>query len=322
MILIDIINRLKESGKVIIMPHISADGDGLGSSFALGLALERSGINVEVCLEENVPHIYSFLPGQHLVRIVEDEGLPDEGAYTVVALDTGDLARLGNRADIFKSAELTVNIDHHSTNDEFAQYNFVNTNSSAVGEIVYQLVKMMGIKFDAAIATCIYVAIATDTGGFRFSNTTPITHQIAGDLVNSGVNVSEVSQKIFDTVSYEKVKLMGAAINSLELIQDGKIALITITDGIMKSTGAMEEECDGIVNIGRNIRGVEVALMLRQKSNGEVKINFRSNSYVDVSEIAKIYSGGGHKRAAGCTVKGNLDDIRLNVLNAIRKVLL
>jgi len=322
MILIDIINILRKSKKVFIMPHISVDGDGLGSSLALGLALEKIGTSVEVWLEEDVPNVYNFLPGSKLVKVYNSESnLPGEGIGTVVALDAGDLSRLGKRVEIFNNAEITINIDHHNTNDQFAQYNFVNVTSSSVGEILYQLIKMMGIEFDTDIATCLYVAISTDTGGFRYSNTTSVTHQIAGDLLNSGVNVAEVSQEIFDTVSYEKVMLMGAAINSLELFENGRIAFITISDDVMKSTGAKEEECDGIVNIGRNIRGVEVAVMVRSRTDGEVKVNLRSNSYVDVSEIAKRYSGGGHKRAAGCTVKGNSEDIKSKLLDDIRKVL-
>ncbi|HHV98125.1 MAG TPA: bifunctional oligoribonuclease/PAP phosphatase NrnA [Clostridiaceae bacterium] len=322
MILIDIINILRESKKVYIMPHVSVDGDGLGSSIALGLALEKIGTSVEVWLEEDVPSVYSFLPGSKLIRVYNGEvDLPREDIGTVVALDAGDLARLGKRVEIFNNAEITINIDHHNTNDEFAQYNYVNVTSSSVGEILYQLIKMMGIEFDRDIATCLYVAISTDTGGFRYSNTTSVTHQIAGDLLNSGVNVADVSQKVFDTVSYEKVMLMGAAINSLELFENGKIAFITISDDVMMSTGAKEEDCDGIVNIGRNIRGVEVAVMMRSRSDGELKVNLRSNSYVNVSEIAKLYSGGGHKRAAGCTVKGNIEDIKSKLLDDIRKVL-
>lgn len=322
MILIDIINVLKESKKVIIMPHVSVDGDGLGSSLALGLALEKIGTSVEVWLEEDIPSVYSFLPGSYLVKVYKGESdLSCECIGTAVALDAGDLPRLGKRVEIFNNAEITINIDHHSTNDEFAKYNFVNTNASSVGEILYQLIKMMGIEFDMDIATCLYVAISTDTGGFRYSNTTSVTHQIAGDLLNSGVNVAEISQKIFDTVSYEKVMLMRAAINSLELFENGKVAFITISDDVMKSTGAKEEECDGIVNIGRNVKGVEVAVMIRTRNDGEVKVNLRSNSYVDVSEIAKLYSGGGHKRAAGCTVKGNIEEIKSKLLGDIRKVL-
>lgn len=318
MILNNIISALKGAGSIAIMPHVSADGDALGSSLALAFALKKLGKDVKVYLEEEIPYIYNFLPGKQFVEVYKGTFRSFDVA---AALDTGDIERLGERADIFKGAKITANIDHHNTNSEFAFYNHVQTTSSAVGEIIYQLIKMLGLSLDPDTATCLYVAITTDTGGFRFSNTTAITHQIAGDLINNGVNVSEISQRVFDSTSLEKVKLMGEAINSLELFEGGRVGFITITEDIMKNTGAKEEDCDGIVNIARNINGVEVAVMIRQRGNGELKINFRSKSHVDVSAIAGMYGGGGHKRAAGCTVQGNLEDIRKKVLDDIIEVL-
>jgi len=318
MILNDIISVLKKSGSIIILPHISVDGDGLGSSLALGIALERANINVKIYIEEDIPCIYDFLPGKHLIEVYQNQV---EKVDTVVALDTGDLGRLGQRVNFLNGTKTTINIDHHTTNSKFASLNFVQIKASSVGEIIYKMLKMMGTEIDESISTCLYVAIATDTGGFRFGNTTSLTHQITADLINNGVNVADISQKIFDTMSFGKVKLMGAAIGTLKIEEEGNIALITITDEMMKATGAKEEDCDGIVNIGRNVRGVEVAIMLRQQENGEVKINLRSNVKVDVSEIAGHYSGGGHKRAAGCIVKGEFVEVRQKLLEDIKRSL-
>ncbi|GAE87520.1 3'-to-5' oligoribonuclease A [Acetivibrio straminisolvens JCM 21531] len=239
----------------------------------------------------------------------------------VIALDTGDMERLGKRAAIFNDAGITVNIDHHPTNTQFGQVNLVNTDSAAVGEMIYRLIEMMGINIDKDMATCLYVAIATDTGGFRYSNTTPVTHRITADLINNGVDVSYISQTVFETVSLPKVKLMGKAIENLELFENGKLAIIKITDDLLKSVGAKEEDCDGIVNIGRNIEGVEVAVVIRQRAGGELKINFRSKNYVDVSVIANRHSGGGHKRAAGCTIKCGINEAKEMLIKEIREVL-
>jgi phosphoesterase RecJ-like protein len=213
---------------------------------------------------------------------------------------------------------VTVNIDHHQTNSEFAIHNYVDSNSSAVGEIIYELIKMLEQKFDTEIATCLYVAIAADTGGFRFSNTTSITHKIVADLIGFGVNVSEISQQVFDSVTLGKVKLLGEAINSMELFEKGKLVCFTLSDEAIKKTGAKDEDCGGIINTGININGAEVAILLRVKQNREIKVNFRSKNYVDVSAIANMYSGGGHKRAAGCTVEGNLDDIKKKIIKDIK----
>lgn len=318
MILNEIISVLKTSKEITVLPHVSVDGDGLGSSLALGIALKKLGKEAAIFLEEDIPYIYGFLPGKDLVEIYTGQTVESD---VVMALDTGDLGRLGRRVEIFNRSRMTINIDHHNTNSGFAAYNFVQTSSSSVGEIIYQLIKMMGLDIDVDISTCLYVAIATDTGGFRYSNTTSVTHQIAADLINNGVNVAEISQKVFESTSLEKVKLMGNAINSLKILEDGKVALITLTKEMMKEAGAKEEDSDGMVNIGRNIRGVEVAVMLRQLDNGEIRVNLRSNSYVDVSAIASMYSGGGHKRAAGCTVRGELEEVKVKMLGSVKEAL-
>ncbi|HOM01215.1 MAG TPA: bifunctional oligoribonuclease/PAP phosphatase NrnA [Acetivibrio sp.] len=314
----EIISLIEKADKIAILPHVSADGDALGSSLALALALNILNKKPVIYFEEEMPSIYGFLPGKELSRIYE--GKPDKYEL-VIALDTGDLDRLGKRVEIFNNAGITVNIDHHPTNTEFAGVNFVDTNASAVGEIIYRLLTMMKIGLDKDMATCLYVAIATDTGGFRYSNTTPDTHKITADLINNGVDVSYISQTVFDTLSLQKVKLMGKAIENLELFENGKLAVIKITDDLLKSVGAKEEDCEGIVNIGRNIEGVEVAVVIRQRASGELKVNFRSKDYVDVSVIANRHSGGGHKRAAGCTVKGDINDVKEMLVKEISEVL-
>jgi len=316
MILNEIVSVLKKSNKILILPHVSVDGDGLGSSLALALALKKMSKEVNVYLEEEIPYVYNFLPGAHMAEVYSGQKTE---ADAVVVLDTGDLGRLGRRAELLDNSRVTINIDHHNTNSGFALYNFVQAASSSVGEIVYQLIRMAGLDIDADISTCLYVAIATDTGGFRYANTTSLTHQITADLINNGVNVADVSQRVFDSVSLEKVRLMGSAISSLEILEAGKVALITVTEDMIKAAGAKEEDCDGLVNIGRNIRGVEVAALLRQTDAGEVRVNLRSNAYVDVSAIASLYSGGGHKKAAGCTIKGDIEAVRPKILETIRK---
>lgn len=313
-----IANVIAVSGNIAILPHVAADGDALGSSFALALALSGLGKKVSVFLEEDIPYIYSFLPGSSLSEVYTKM----TGHYdTVLALDCGDLGRLGNRKEIFDSAGMTVNIDHHPTNTGFAIHNYLDTGSSATAEIIYRLLGILGVKTGNEIATCLYVAIATDTGCFRYSNTTPLTHIIAAELIKSGVDVADISERVFDTSSYEKVKLTGEAIRSLELYEDGKIAMMAVSNELIKKTGAKEEDCDGIINTARNIRGVIVAAMLREWENGDVKVNLRSNSQVDVSAIASMYSGGGHKKAAGYTTSGTLEQAKNKLLADIRDAL-
>ena len=306
------------SDNIAILPHVAADGDALGSSLALAQAISGLGKKAVVFLEEDIPYSYCFLPGNGLSELYAKM----TGHYdAVLAIDCGDLGRLGRRKELFDSTEMTANIDHHPTNTGFAKYNYIDTASSATGEIIYKLIELLGQKPGKDIATCLYVAIATDTGCFRYSNATPLTHLIAAELIKSGVDVADVSQKVFDTSSYEKVKLTGEAIHTLEVYENGKIAIMTLSSELFKKTGAKDEDCDGIINTARNIRGVEVAAMLRQLDNGEIKVNLRSNYMVDVSAIASKYSGGGHKKAAGYTIGGTLEQVKSTLLDEIRKVL-
>ena len=334
MTLHDIISALKKSKSIIILPHISADGDALGSGLALALALKRqnrgNGKDIKLYIEEAIPRMYSFLPDREIVEVYSDKHrTPVKNAdnnitdvyETVIAIDTGDMERLGKRAEIFNNAELKINIDHHATNTLFGNINYVNEEASATGEIIYQLIKMMGSDIDRDIALCLYVAITTDTGGFRYSNTTPLTHLITSDLIGYGINIADVSFRVFDSISEGKLKLMGMAINSLELYEQKKIAFITVTEKMIEEAGAVEEESEGLVNLGRNINTVEVAALFKLKPNDEIKISMRSNSYIDVSKIASRYNGGGHKKAAGCTIMGNLNDVRNLILKELIEAL-
>ncbi|HHV58791.1 MAG TPA: bifunctional oligoribonuclease/PAP phosphatase NrnA [Clostridiaceae bacterium] len=314
-----IIAIIEKAEKITILPHIFADGDCLGSSFALAMALKRMGKKVEVYLEEEIPQMYEFLPGKEISSVYRGERIEPGLA---IAIDTGDVERLGSRYGIFKAAEITVNIDHHSTNTMFGFYNYVDRNSSASAEIIYRMLKMMDTGLDEKIAVLLYVAIITDTGGFRYSNTTPQTHIIAGDLLNFGINVAEISAKVFDRTSLAKVRLMGEAIQSLEILENGKISVITITDEMISRVQAKEEDCDGLVNLARNIEGVEAAIMLRHRGKDEIKVNFRSNGNIDVSRIAIMFSGGGHPKAAGCTIRGDLEKVKEMVLAKIKASLI
>lgn len=321
---------LKEKDKIVILPHVSADGDSIGSSLALALALGKLGKHVKIYIEEKVPQTFEFLPGLDIIEIYKkapEETVPGEvnigsEAFEVaVALDTGDEGRLGNRLEILKASAVTINIDHHATNTMFAQYNHVQPNSSSVGELMYQLLKEMDIDIDVDISTCLYVSILTDTGGFRYSNTTSLTHKVVSSLINYGVETAEICRRIFETRSCEKVKLMGLVISNLEFFHNGKIAYASITKEHLNKAGSKNDDSEGFVDIGRSIIGVEVSVLLRETEDGSVKVNLRSNSYVDVSEIAVSFCGGGHKRAAGFKSSGKASDVKEQILNAIRKKL-
>lgn len=314
---LDIINKLKSAKRVAILSHIYPDGDAVGSSLALFKALLNDNKSVDLFLSDGVPTIYSFLPN---ARKVKQQCNPE--AYdVVVVLDCGDIDRIGICASTINTAKFTINIDHHSTGTEFGDINLVEPHASSTGEIIYRLIKMYGLDIDKEMAECLYVAIAADTGGFRFSNTSGITMQVAADLINCGIDVSEISRRIFDVLSLAKVRLMGAAINSLE-IHKKRIALMYLNNEQVVKTGALSEDFDGIVNVARNINGIEIAVFIVEKEPNEIKVNLRSNSSYDVAEIAKIFSGGGHHKAAGCKLSDTtLEQAKTKILNEILKTL-
>lgn len=309
----ELIYAIKKERYPVILPHVNADGDALGASIALALALEKLGKRPVVYLEEDFPVLYEFLAAGSQVQKFEEK---INSPSLAIAVDTGDRKRLGRRIELFDSANITINIDHHTTNTFYAQFNDVRSSSSSAGEIMVDIIEALSIEIDRSIAECIYVAIATDTGGFRYSNTSAETHRIAARLLEKGIDVANLSRHIFETVSFEKVKLMGKAISSIELLCNGKVCTMCLTDEALKETGACEEDYDGLVNLGRNIRGVETALLFRHSSRG-IKVNLRSNEYVDVAEIASNFGGGGHQRASGFTIEGSLKDIMKKTIKQV-----
>ncbi len=312
----EIIKLISEAGSVAIYPHVSADGDAIGSSLALGMALRNAGKKVSVYIEEDIPTVYRFLPGAELAGFYDEN---DEVADLNIALDTGDVGRLGSRAEAFFMAPCTINIDHHVTNTKYAHLNFVNAVSASTGEITYLLLKKLKMEINANIATCLYTAIATDTGGFQYQNTTAETHKIIAELLSTGINVGEISQRIYDNTTYEKLKLNAKSIELLELHENSKLAVVALSLDDILSTGAKEEDCDGIVNIGRSIESVEVSALIKEKGNNEIRVNLRSKNYVDVSEVAAAFDGGGHKRAAGCTIIGTVEEVKGKIIEAIKE---
>lgn len=303
--LMRIAETLVNSKSVVLLPHINADGDALGASLALGLALSGMGKEVDILVEEPVPSNLDFLPGQELIK-----KNPDKKYDVAVNIDNGDIARLGKRVIYFNQANIKLSIDHHATNKVEADYSYIDVKSSATGEIIYDLITMyLKKKITKDIALCLYTAIVTDTGGFRYTNTTSRTFEISAELLKLEIDFPYVIKKVFDMVSQTKLLLMKQTMNSLLFYEDGKLAISYITKEDIDGLSVMSDDYEGLVNIGRNINDVEVSLFLREEAKGEFRGNLRSNNHVDVSKIAEKFNGGGHKRAAGFNIKGELDDV-------------
>lgn len=314
----DIKSAITNSKEVCIISHVSPDGDGLGSSCALGLALKSAGKNVSIVMEDEIPDVYKFLPGSELVRVYDG----NKHRYdTVIVLDTGDEDRIGERIGIFRSTDNTINIDHHITNKNYARYNLIDVNASSVGEVVYFLLKDMGFEINPDIAVNLYIAILTDTGSFNYANTSAKCHRVAADLLEHGVNAGEVSQLIYENTSVERIRLTGEAMGTLEMHCGGKLAVASVTDDMIRRIGAKEEDSEGIVDFIRKIKDVKVAVLVRSKDESATRVNLRSKGQIDVSRIAEMFSGGGHEKAAGCTIKAPIDEAKKMVVKEVEQVL-
>lgn len=300
----DICNAIKSSENILIIPHYSADGDCLGSSYALKLMLEELGKKADVILDErDCEHrILRILDG---VSCKNDAFVPD----LVIAVDCADKQRMGTRVKAFDACEKTINIDHHITNGKYALYNYVNPEAAATGEIIYELAQFMNIKLTTQIVNNLYIAIVSDTGGFAYSNTKPHTHSIAAQLLEYGINNAFISSYLFEMNSKKRIELIRLAYNSLETYYDDRIALVSITEKQMKRLRATEDEAGSLVNIPRSLESAIVSMSFREIDSETVKVSIRSQ-LVDAAKLAQQFGGGGHERAAGCTVKGTLEDVK------------
>lgn len=296
--------RLQQATNVVILPHLNADGDALGAALALGLALQQLGKKVDVLLDEAVPPTLNFLPGQNLVRKSAGSGYD-----LALNIDNGDVTRLGSRAELFLQSPFRMSIDHHATNKVDADMSYIDTTASATGEIVFDLIHLLKASIDHDIATCLYTAILTDTGGFRFANTTPRTHEITAHLMTYHIDHGFVAKKVFDTISHQKLQLMRMTLDSMRLLAGGKIAVAFVRYDEVLPLRVKSDDFEGLVNLGRNLIGVEVSLFMREERPGAWKGSLRSNGCVDVAIVAETVEGGGHKRASGFNVVGDLEAV-------------
>ena len=299
-----------------LVSHMLPDGDSVGSLLALGKALQQLGKRVKMFIPGEVPYKYRFLKGS---REVAGDLLYD-GCSTVVALDCSDLGRVDEFRSQIENAPVLINIDHHISNHYFGTANLVDTTASATGEIVFGLLLEMGISLTPSMSTALYVALATDTGSFKFDNTTSNTHRIAAALIERGCHPGAISQRVFDQRPLPYFLLLKEVLSTLELYCRQRIAVLTASRDMLERCRAKEEDMDGIVNYSRNIEGVELGLLFYTGGNQEVKVGFRS-AQIDVSKLAGKFNGGGHAKAAGCRVPGSYPEVKTRVLREAEALL-
>ena len=305
---------IEKAKKILILTHENPDGDAVGSSLGLMNGLKKLEKDVTVVIP-NLNEMYSFLPGFDEIKKEANA----EDYDLCIALDSSDLDRLGECRDLFEKIEDTIVIDHHITNQNFGDVNYVNAVASSTCQNIIVILAAMDIAINKDMATCIYSGILTDTGGFRY-NVQSETFEFAGMLLETGIDIAKIYKILFDTTTEARTRLLGRAINNLEILEDGKIAFTYVTAKDMEELNNQDGDQENIVNYGRNIEGVEVSVFLREK-DGKYKASLRSNTYVDVSSIATMFSGGGHTKAAGFEISGTLGDAKETIISEIKKQL-
>lgn len=296
----------------MITSHIRPDGDGLGSGLALYWMLQKLGKHATVILKDPIPKAYSVLPGSDLVLVSSDVGQIYDAAFV---MECSDVERPGLPS---LKDQFIVNIDHHSTTRTFGNINWIDSTAAAVGEMIYNLCKALGIEVTKEIAECIYTALLTDTGSFHFSNTTERTLKIASELVKRGVEPARISQALFYSNSFSKIRLLGLTLSTIQRDITGTIAWVTMTREMMDEAGAAEEDTEGIVNHALSVGEVKVVAFFKELSPGVYRVSLRSKGKSNVAKVAELFGGGGHRNAAGCRIEGDFEDVRGRVIEGLR----
>ncbi len=298
------IGVIEGAGQIVLACHQGPDGDALGSMLALQLALKKTGRDAVASWGSEPftgPRHYAFLPG--LDGLSPPEKVP-AGPELMVTFDCGSFERLGTLEPNARAAQTLVVVDHHVSNDSFGTVNLIDPEVAASAVVVYHLIKRMGIELDRDIASCLYTGILTDTGSFKYRNTTPEIHAIAGDLISYGIAHDEIARLVYDTHPVGYLKVLGVALDRAELVPEASMIWTWITDRDLQEHGVGMEDTEALIDAIRTADVAEVACVLKELDPGTYKVSMRSKGSVNVGAVCESFGGGGHAFAAGFTANG------------------
>ena len=298
-----VVELIEKKDRFAITSHVRPDGDSLGSSLGLYWLLKALNKDIEVIMRDPAPHSYKQLPGSDAVRVTP---AVDRTYDAVFVIECSDIDRPG-LIDLEK--QFVVNIDHHSTTELFGTVNWIDSTASAVGEMIYNLCKATGVRVTKEIAECVYTALLTDTGSFHYSNTTERTFKIASELIRTGVKPAKTAEAIFGSYHWPKIELLSQVLATAKRDDSGHVAWMRQTLEMQQQTNASDEDADGFVNYPLTVGEVEATALFKECSPGVYRTSLRSKGDVNVAKVAEQFGGGGHRNAAGCTLKGDLGEI-------------
>jgi phosphoesterase RecJ-like protein len=298
--------------RFLITSHARPDGDSIGSQLAMAFALDALGKTVRIVNSDAAPDHYQEFPGMERIEIASAVSRPDVDA--VIVMECSDLSRTGVGG---LEGQFILNIDHHAGNRMYGAVNWYDISAAACGEMVFDVIASLGVPLTREIATHIYLAILTDTGSFHHSNITPRTFDICRQCVDAGVNPAVMARRVFDSNSFGKLKLIGALLDDMELVDEGRLAVLHLDDEMLKTTGSTQNDTEGLINLPLTAREIQAVVFFKLGADGIVRVSMRSKYDVDVREVAASYGGGGHKNAAGFTAPGNVADVKDEIIGRL-----
>ena len=311
-----VVQAIKKAQSFLVSSHIRGDGDSIGSVLALVRALRKAGKTAVAAIDSEIPDIYRFLPGA--LQIFPPSQVKRR-FDVAVALDTPTRERLGATQALLPRCGAVITIDHHRTTQPFGDINWLDPRISSVGEMVFRLLKALRLRMDDAIAQSLYTAVVTDTGRFTYSNTTPSSLRIAADLMEAGLDFSEVARNVYQSTTRQVFALRALAMKTVHFAAGGRIGIMMVTRAMFRETRAHPINTQDFVDIPRSIKGVSVAVLFQEMEKpGWVKVSLRSDRTLEADKVALLFGGGGHARAAGCEIQGNIKDAHKRVLAAIK----
>lgn len=300
----EISKSIDNSSNIFLASHINPDGDSIGSLMALGLALEQLNKNIHYLKTDTIPQTFEFLP--HIGKIKEYDHINGDLDLFFI-LDSGSEDRIGSLTTKLKKTKTIINIDHHLDNDNFGHVNLVDSSRSSTGEIVFDLIEGLGLELNKDIASHLYTAISMDSGRFMYDKVNDRTHEIVAELIRVGIDKDEININLYQKRSLPATKLFIEGLSTLKMYNNDRMSIVKITQDLLDKTNANIEDTDGLISFIRDIETVEVACLLKEFKKNEIKISIRSKGEIDVSKVCNHFNGGGHKRAAGCTIYENID---------------
>jgi phosphoesterase RecJ-like protein len=308
-------NALQSAGTVAVLTHVRPDGDAIGSQLAMVLALQKLGKTVVAWNEDGLPESFAFLSGSEVITKPPDEPMEFD---IVLALDTAAKNRLGTGIKAVRACKTLVNIDHHASNPGYGDLNYIDVQAPATGQIIYQLLQDQKLPFFPEIADALFVAISTDTGSFRYQNTTAHTFEIAGKLVEAGVDLATISHRIYENYPKRRILLLGQLLNEATFHANDRIATFSMTEATKARLAIDPADVDGLIDVIRSIDTVVVAIFFEELEDQRVRISVRSKDLrIDANRICSTWGGGGHQLAAGARIRGTLEEVRTKVISYV-----